>query len=149
MPVYTQVAYDLTSEHGTVSQCLRKKRDIATPGSADKISGIGSASCCSAVSALVNNEPQLIIGNSRNKVPYKRTAIACVHGECNALWDAIEEQANGMPTILEMYIEMHPCPKCAAFLDNALPPGQEVLYSFPYSPAGVTAWTAAAKALCS
>lgn len=149
MPIYVQVDYNpYTSPIGTVQSCLLFKRAVATPGSPQKINGIASASCFSAVSALIRGEPQMIFGNSRNKVPFSAQGVACVHGECNAIWEAMHLADPEMPTVLEMYIEMHPCDKCEPFLRNALPANQIVYYSFPYTPDGVAAWTAAAHALC-
>lgn len=148
MPNYIQVPYNPDSQLGTVQSCLRYKRMVATDRSPEKISGIAYQSCFSAVAVLIAGEPQLIYGNSRNKVPYAETRVACVHGECNAIWEAINDADPNMPTILEMYIEVHPCPNCAAFLNNALPADQTVYYSFMYSREGLDAWKEAARRLC-
>ncbi|GAB4272421.1 MAG: hypothetical protein Kow0080_18860 [Candidatus Promineifilaceae bacterium] len=147
MPNYIQVPYNPDSPLGIVQSCLRYKKMAATGGSPGKIRGIAHQSCFSAVSMLIAGKPQLIYGNSRNKVPYTETGVACVHGECNAIWEAMSDADPNMPVILEMYVEIHPCPNCAAFLNNALPADQEVYYSFKY-PDELAEWQIAARKLC-
>ncbi|AEQ96652.1 hypothetical protein XOC_2534 [Xanthomonas oryzae pv. oryzicola BLS256] len=91
-----------------------------------------------------------MFGNSRIRIPFKvngvDVATACAHAELTALWNAIADEP-GIPTILEMYIEMSPCEKCQAALNNLLQPGQEIYYSFDH-PDEVEAWKDAAKHLC-
>lgn len=146
MANYVQVQYDIASPHGIVQRCLGMKCAVSANNSPNKIPGIASQSCFSAVTIYNNDQIELIYGNSRNKVPFSQNGVACVHGECNAIWEAIHI-ADGIPTVLEMYIEMEPCPPCRAFLDNVFPGATPTIYySFNY-PAGVNAWSLAARTL--
>lgn len=146
--VLTRTAYDPNSPEGAVRACLQGK--IAAVGT---IAGIGPHSCCSFISYVRPSDGVVdnVLGNSRLRVPYAAKATgavanACVHGELAALWNAIED-CNGVPQILEMYVEMSPCVNCEVALRNLLPPGTVVLYSFAH-PADVAAWQAAATNLC-
>ncbi|AKK67151.1 hypothetical protein ISN35_11965 [Xanthomonas translucens pv. undulosa] len=147
----TKVPYDLNSANGAVQACLRKKREVAQSADAGGVNGIGAASCCSFVSYLNSNgKVDNVFGNSRIRIPFRvngvEVANACAHGELTALWNAMADEP-GIPTIISMYIEMSPCDKCRSALNNLLPPGQEIFYSFDH-PSEVAAWTAAARHLC-
>lgn len=146
-----QVAYDIRSPFGSVQACLTEKRRAA-----EVIEGIGPASCCSFVSYLDGNgTPGAVFGNSRIRIPFamangpdpgQDVRNACCHGELVALWHLFNEQ-NAIPQILEMYIEMSPCPNCEVALNNILPQQLVIYYSFRYG-ADTEAWRAAAVALC-
>lgn len=146
-----RVAYDINGPVGEVRACLAKKREVSGDLDHGGINGIGSQSCCSYVVYVKrNDEIDNVFGNSRIRVPFKVNGVdigtACVHGELSALWNIIEEE-DRIPPILSIYIEMSPCAKCASALENLLPPGQEILYSFEH-PDEVADWSVAARALC-
>lgn len=151
MPVMRKVPYDINSVEGTVQACLRKKREVARSRAEGGVTGIGAESCCSFVEYLDSNgQVDNVFGNSRVRVPFRVNGVdianACVHGELNALWNAMADEP-GIPTILSLYIEMSPCTRCRSALENLLQPNQEVLYSFDH-PGEVQAWKAAARRLC-
>ncbi|AVQ07159.1 TPA: hypothetical protein HH295_02200 [Xanthomonas vasicola pv. zeae] len=152
MPNLTKVRYDINSPNGAVSACLRKKREVVRSRDDGGINGIGPYSCCSFVTYIRNGSETTdnVFGNSRIRIPFKVNGVdvanACAHGELTALWNAIADEP-GIPTIVEMYIEMSPCEKCQAALNNLLKPGQEIFYSFDH-PGEVEAWKDAAKHLC-
>nr|WP_306170239.1 hypothetical protein [Xanthomonas oryzae] len=151
MPNLTKVPYDINSANGVVRACLRKKREVAQSQDDGGINGIGAGSCCSFVTYIKHGgEVDNVFGNSRIRIPFKVNGVdvanACAHGELTALWNAIADEP-GIPTIVEMYIEMSPCSKCQNALNNLLQPGQEIYYSFDH-PDEVEAWKVAAKHLC-
>jgi|GEM_PF-727996 len=149
MPVLRKVPYDINSANGAVRACLRKKREVSQSRDDGGINGIGPYSCCCFVTYLKHGSRNTdnVFGNSRIRIPFKVNGVdvanACAHGELTALWNAIADEP-GIPTIVEMYIEMSPCEKCQAALNNLLQPGQEIFYSFDH-PGEVEAWKDAAK----
>jgi deoxycytidylate deaminase len=141
-----QVPYGLDSKNGAAQVCLKRKREAA-----QEFNGIGPLSCWSLVMYMdADDTPQTVLGVSRGGILYvSKTADqrrACAHGELTALWEAIDA-CNGVPKILEIYVEMSPCDKCREHLDGILPHGTQVNYSFDYKN-DKDAWKAAANQLC-
>ena len=139
--------YNINSALGAVQRCLTEKKNAA-----QGITGVSAHSCCCCVIYLDQNQnSQWVVGISRGKIPYTNKTLqqraACAHGELTAFWDVIEEYNGIPPNILEVYIEMSPCAKCKPALDNILPNGQDVHYSFVH-PGQVGLWQAAATNLC-
>lgn len=147
----TRIDYDPNGPNGSVRACLQKKRQVSRSRHAGGISGIGTTSCCSFVTYVKKNgHIDNVFGNSRIRIPFQVNGAdirtSCVHGELSALWNAITDE-DGIPTILEIYIEISPCPKCESALNNLLRPDQEILYSFRYSDQREE-WERAAHRLC-
>ncbi len=146
-----KVPYAINSPHGSVQACLRKKREVTRLRADGGITGIGPASCCCFVEYLrPDGSADNVFGNSRIRVPFFKSSrgevsTACVHGELSALWHVLGDIAD-IGDVLSIYIEMSPCPKCRAALDNILG-DKDVLYSFDYE-TEIPRWEAAARQLC-
>jgi deoxycytidylate deaminase len=144
-----KVEYTLDSGIGAVQACLRKKIEITRR---EQFKGVGPASCCSFISYMdQDGSIKNSMGNSRSRIPYinpkGQQRAACAHGEMTAIWDAINTCDDVPQTIFEIYIELSPCPNCLDALNNLLPDGTVVYYSFDY-PSQKNEWESQARQLC-
>lgn len=146
-----QVDYGTHSPYALVAETLRTKR----ASQSDR--GIGPLSCWAGISYGQDSQLKLATGFSQMKnelegvSPYKNQWVK-YHGELAALANAIEvvnsgSFSGGRLPIFDVYVEMSPCPKCRPALDNLLPDGTTVYYSFDYA-TQKDAWEKAARTLC-
>ncbi|MCH4090224.1 hypothetical protein [Acetobacter sp.] len=143
-----RVNYDINSPNEAVRTCLQKKKQMSAAVGQGGFNGIGKESCCAYVSWGNNNRICSAIGVSRNRSLFCKSgqfSTAYIHGELDAIVQAIEEN-NALPHFHQIYIEMSPCPKCTAALNNLLPDNQVVYFSFDYQTEREL-WAAAARRL--
>ncbi len=148
-----QVPYDLNSGNEIVAATLQtKKMSQMHPG-------IGPHSCWAGVGYILTQNPvmQIQTGFSQMKndleySPYKNDWVK-YHGELSGLNHAIEAIMNSghavkhVFPIVGVYVEMSPCPRCKPALQNLLPDGTTVMFSFNYE-TEKSAWLQAASDLC-
>lgn len=150
MITLSKVPYDLNADNELLRVTLQtKKMSQIHPG-------IGPHSCWAGVAYFTGQQMGLQTGFSQMKndleySPYKNQWVK-YHGELSGLCQAIEAIArsgntSGLLPIVGVYIEMSPCGRCGPALQNLLPDGITVLYSFDYA-TEKAAWEAAATALC-
>jgi len=151
MITLTQVPYDMYSDNDIVRTTLQTKK------LSQSNVGTGPLSCWAGVGFFIGPTMSIQTGFSqmRNELefsPYKNSWVK-YHGELSGLANAIEVimqsgHAQGIIfPVVGVYIEMSPCPKCLPALQNLLPDGITVMYSFDYATQKGD-WEAAAKALC-
>lgn len=146
-----KVPYDIDSDNEIVRTTLQTKK------LSQMHTGIGPVSCWAGVGFVVGSELSIQTGFSQMKndleySPYKNRWVK-YHGELSGLVNAIEAIMRGghdpgreFP-IVGVYIEMSPCPKCQPAVENLVPDGTTVMYSFDYA-TEKNAWETAAKNLC-
>ncbi|HEX5357641.1 MAG TPA: hypothetical protein VFW93_15625 [Aquabacterium sp.] len=146
-----QTPYDINAQNDLVrTTLLTKKISQSHPG-------IGPHSCWAGIAFYQNGEIKIQTGFSQMKneleqSPYKNSWVK-YHGELAGLAQAIEvimgngHQSGQLFPIVGVYIEMSPCGKCGPALQNLLPDGTTVLYSFDYA-TQKAAWEKAATDLC-